>query len=162
MWSLWLFFFDCGFHSICPLMDKDKRLVEASWWEGLAEGESVSCYMMGGAMLNKSLIQFSVDEWGYVPPCSLASGKTMVGVMVVVLTSSKRTLANTSRTVAVSAADSAAGHCWPTPPPEISEDSQARLVQSLVWSAPFSWVLVHTRFCLCPPRGSFPSPVEVL
>ena len=71
----------------------------------------MSCYMMGGAMLNKSLIQFSVDEWGYVPPCSLASGKTMVGVMVVVLTSSKRTLANTSRTVAVSAADSAAGHC---------------------------------------------------
>ena len=48
------------------------------------------------------------------------------------------------------------------PPPEISEDSQASLVQSLVWSAPFSWVLVHTRFCLCPPRGSFPSPVEVL
>ena len=27
---------------------------------------------------------------------------------------------------------------------------------------PFSWVLVHTRFCLCPPRGCFPSPVDVL
>ena len=23
-------------------------------------------------------------------------------------------------------------------------------------TAPFSWVLVHTRFCLCPPRVSFP------
>ena len=23
-------------------------------------------------------------------------------------------------------------------------------------TAPFSWVLVHTRFCLCPPRVCFP------
>ena len=23
-------FCDCGFHSVCPLMDKDKRLMEAS------------------------------------------------------------------------------------------------------------------------------------
>ena len=29
-------------------------------------------------------------------------------------------------------------------------------------TAPFPWVLVHTRFCLCPPRVCFPSPVEVL
>ena len=28
--------------------------------------------------------------------------------------------------------------------------------------APFSWLLVCTRFCLCPPRVCFPSPVEVL
>ena len=42
-WSLWLVLWDCGFHSICPLMDKDKRLMEASWWEGLAVGESGSC-----------------------------------------------------------------------------------------------------------------------
>ena len=26
-------------------------------------------------------------------------------------------------------------------------------------TAPFSWVLVCTRFCLCPPRVCFPSPV---
>ena len=25
---------DCGFHSVCPLMEKHKRLMEASWWEG--------------------------------------------------------------------------------------------------------------------------------
>ena len=25
-------------------------------------------------------------------------------------------------------------------------------------TAPFSWVLVHTRFCLCPPRGRMPYP----
>jgi len=28
--SNWLVFCDCGFHSVCPLMDKDKRLMEAS------------------------------------------------------------------------------------------------------------------------------------
>ena len=28
-------------------------------------------------------------------------------------------------------------------------------------TAPFSWVLVHTRFCLCPPRVCFSSPVEL-
>ena len=34
---------------------------------------------------------------------------------------------------------------------------------SCVVTVPFSWVLVHTRFCLCPSRDSFlPSPVEVL
>ena len=26
-----IIFCECGFHSVCPLMDKDKRLVEASW-----------------------------------------------------------------------------------------------------------------------------------
>ena len=40
MWSVWLVFCDCGFHSVCPLTDK--RLMEASWWERLTEGETVS------------------------------------------------------------------------------------------------------------------------
>ena len=43
MWSFWLVFCDCGFHSVCPLMDEDKRLVQASWWEGLAVGKTESC-----------------------------------------------------------------------------------------------------------------------
>ena len=30
MRSVWLVFCDCGFHSVCPLIDKDKRLMEAS------------------------------------------------------------------------------------------------------------------------------------
>ena len=29
-------------------------------------------------------------------------------------------------------------------------------------TAPFSWVLMQIRFCLCPPRVYFPNPVEVL
>ena len=43
MWSDWLVFCDNGFHSACPLMEKDKRLMEASWWERLTEGETGSC-----------------------------------------------------------------------------------------------------------------------
>ena len=42
MWSVWLVFCDCGFHSICPLMYNDKRLMEASWWERLTERETWS------------------------------------------------------------------------------------------------------------------------
>ena len=36
-------FCDCGFQSVCPLMDRDKRLMEDSWWERLTEGETGSC-----------------------------------------------------------------------------------------------------------------------
>ena len=49
MWSFWLAFYYCGFCSggcgtvvltlsICPQMFEDKRLVQASWWEGLNGG----------------------------------------------------------------------------------------------------------------------------
>ena len=40
-------------------MDKYKRLVEASWWERLAV-ENLEFSLMGGAVLNKSLVQFSI------------------------------------------------------------------------------------------------------
>ena len=43
IWSFWLVFCDCGFHSVCPLTDVDKRLVQASWWEGLSVGKTESC-----------------------------------------------------------------------------------------------------------------------
>ena len=41
-WSVWLVFCNCGFNSVCPLMDKGKRFVEASWWERLTVGETGS------------------------------------------------------------------------------------------------------------------------
>ena len=46
-------------------MDKDHRLMEASWWGRLCK--KLGLVLMGGAMLSKSLIQFSVDEQGCVP-----------------------------------------------------------------------------------------------
>ena len=47
MWSVWLIFCDCGFHSVCPLMDKDKRFMEGSWWERLTEEETWSSLVQG-------------------------------------------------------------------------------------------------------------------
>ena len=49
-WSVWLVFCNCGFHSVCPLMEKDRRLMEASWWKELAAGES-GLALMGGAKI---------------------------------------------------------------------------------------------------------------
>ena len=43
MWSDWLVSCDSGFQSVCSLMKKGKRLMEASWWERLIEGEIGSC-----------------------------------------------------------------------------------------------------------------------
>ena len=43
MWSCWLVFCDYDFHSVCPLRDKNKRLIEASSWERLTLGETGSC-----------------------------------------------------------------------------------------------------------------------
>ena len=43
MWSVWLVLSGCGFHSDCSLMDNDKKLMEASWWERLTEGDTGSC-----------------------------------------------------------------------------------------------------------------------
>ena len=43
MWSAWLALCDCGFHSVCPLMNQDKRFMEASWWQRLTVGETRSC-----------------------------------------------------------------------------------------------------------------------
>ena len=41
-------------------------------------------------------------------------------------------------------------------PPKTPGHLQASLGQSLGVTAPFSWVLAHTKFCLCPPRVCFP------
>ena len=66
MWSVWLVFCNCVFHSVCSLMVKDKRLMKASWWRDWLRGK-LGLVLMGGAMLSKSLIQFSVDGLGCVP-----------------------------------------------------------------------------------------------
>ena len=81
------------------------------------------------------------------PHCCLTWNQTMVEVMNLMAAT-------------LSAPNPAAGHLWPIPPPETPGYSQASLGPSLVGvTAPFSWVLVHTRFCFCPPRVCFPSSV---
>ena len=49
MWLDWLVFCDCGFQSVCPLMEKVKRLMEASWGERLRG--KLHLVLMGGAIL---------------------------------------------------------------------------------------------------------------
>ena len=105
--------------------------------------------LLGGAIISKSLIQFSVDDWGCVP--SLLS--TIVEVMKIMETSLIRSHAYTAK---LSAPHPAAGHLWPTPLPDTPGHSQAGLSQPLVGSllpSPGSWC---TRFCLCPLRVYFP------
>ena len=81
----------------------------------------------------------------------------MVEVMKIIVTSFKRSHGHTA---ALSASDSEAGHHRPMPPLDTPGHSQASLGQfSMRVTAPFSWVLVLTKFCLCPPRVCFPSPV---
>ena len=94
-------------------------------------------------------------------PCCLDEAELWAGIMEVVVTSFKRTQAHT---VIFSAPDPPAGHCRPMP--LLATDSWTLTGKSgsvsCVVTAPFSWVLLCTRCCLCPPRVSFPSPVEVL
>ena len=61
----------------------------------------------------------------------------MVGIMVVMVTSFKKTDGQHTaapRTVAVSVSDPKAGYCRLMPPPETSEHAQTGLSQSLVGS----------------------------
>jgi len=95
------------------------------------------------------------------PPCSLAWGQTMIGAMVVMATSFKRTYASTL------ACQDCCSQCpWPWGRPvsihastrnSLSHTGKSGSVSYGV-IAPFSWVLVPTRFCLCPWRVSV-SPV---
>ena len=67
MRSVWLVFCDCGFHSVHPLIRIRIRVL----WK-LPDGRDwlwgkLGLVLMGGAMLSKSLIQFSVDGRGCVP-----------------------------------------------------------------------------------------------
>ena len=86
---------------------------------------------MGGAMLSKSLIHFSVDGWGYVPSLSFdlrlkyGGGNEDNGDLI------QRSHAHSGT---LSAPNPAAGHRQPTPLPETPGHSQASLSQTLVRS----------------------------
>ena len=43
MWLDWLLFCDWVFQSVCPLMEKDKRLMNSSRWDRLTEWDTGSC-----------------------------------------------------------------------------------------------------------------------
>ena len=78
MWSVWLVFCDCGFHSVCPLMDKGKSLWKIPDGRDWLRGE-LGLVLMGGTMFSKSLIQFSSDGLCYVPSLLLDLRPNYVG-----------------------------------------------------------------------------------
>ena len=63
MWSVWLLFCDSGFQSVCPLMEKDKRLMGETDWGG----NWVLFWWVGPCSVQFALIQFAVDGQGCVP-----------------------------------------------------------------------------------------------
>ena len=69
-------------------MDKEKRLVNLPDGKDWLWG-NLRFALMDGAMLSKSLIQFSVGA--VFPSCYFSLEQTMVGVMAVKVTSFKRT-----------------------------------------------------------------------
>ena len=141
-------------------MDKNKLiLMEASWWERLAVGES-GFVLMGRAMLSKSLMQFSINWHACVPFLlfglrpNYSRGNVSNGNLLqkdFFLHFFIQCPWPRSRPLLTHAS---AGDSW-------TLTGKSGSVSCGV-TAPFSWVLVHTRFCLCPRRVCFPSSVEVL
>ena len=128
-------------------MGKVKRLLEASLWERLTEGETGSCSdEWGHAQGSKSFIQLSVNGQGCVPSLLFdlrpndGGGNEDNGYCIATL----------------SAPNPAAGHHRLH---ASARDSWTLTGKSGSVSCgvtdPFSWVLVHTRFCLCPSRVYF-------
>ena len=112
--------------------------------------------LMGNAMLSKSLIQFSADGWGCVPSYSLAWGQTMVGIVAVMVTSFQRTHVSIARLPGLLysvprpcsrwlSTHASAGDSW-------TLTGKSGSLSSGV-TAPFSWVLMHTRFCCVLPES---------
>ena len=79
-------------------------------------------------MFSKSLIQFSVDGWSYVPSLLFTWGQTKMEVMKIMVTSFKRSHACTAT---LTAPNPAAGPHQPTPPLETPGHYWASLSQSL-------------------------------
>ena len=155
MWSDWLVFCDCGFHSVCPLVEKNKRLMEASLWERLRG--RLGLVLMGRAMLSKSIIQFSVDGQGCIP--------SLLFDLMLNYGGGNEDNGNLLQKVPCTHCCTQCPQPCSRPPPTraSARDSWTLLGKSGSVScgvtAPFSWVLVCTRFCLCHPRVCLSSPV---
>ena len=111
---------------------------------------------MGRAMLSKSLIQFSVDGWGCVPSLlfylrpNYGGGNEDNGhLFQKVLPWNHNCTQCPQPCSRPPPTHTSAGDSW-------TFMGKSGLVSSRVTAA-FSWVLVCTWFCLCPPRVCFPS-----
>ena len=80
-------------------MEKDKEAY-GSFLMGDTDWGGNGLVLMGRAMINKSLIQFSVDGWGCVPSLLFTWGQTMVEVMKIMMASFRRSHACTATLIA--------------------------------------------------------------
>ena len=105
---------------------------------------------MGGAMVTKSLIQFSIDGWICVSSLLFSCSQTMVEVMKIMVTSFKRSHACTAT---LSAPNPVAGQLQPMPLP----DTHWQAWVSLLWGY-FSFLLVPGahKFLFVPSKSLFP------
>ena len=105
--------------------------------------------LMGGAMLSKSLIQFSVNGQSCFPSLLFTWGQTMVEVMKIMLTSFKIShhVLLQSMLPTLQQATTNPCLCWRL------LDTHRQV--SCGVTVPFSWVLVH-KISLCPPWVYFP------
>ena len=152
MWWVWLVFCDCGFHSICPLTHNDKRLTE-----GETDWGKLDLVLMDRSCSVKYWIQFSVDHQGCVPSMlfdlrSNYGGGNEDNGDLLQMVSCRHCHTHCSQ------------HCGRPPPTHASSRDSWTLTgkSGLVsWWGHFSFRLgpVHGRFCLCPQRVCFPSPV---
>ena len=120
--------------------------MEASYGRDWLRGK-LGLVLMGRAMLSKSLIQLSVDGWGYVPSLLFTWGQTMMEVMKI-MASFKWSHAGT---VTFTAPNPTAGQHWSMPLLETPGHSQASLGQSFVGSlllSPGSWYIQGSVYAL--------------
>ena len=151
MWSDWLFFCDCSFQSVYPLIEKYNRPIKASSWERLRG--KLGLVLMGRPMLGKYLIQFSVNEWGCVPSLLFNWGQTMVEVMKIMPTSFKRSNAYTA---ILSGPNLAVGHRWPQLPLETPGYSWQVWVSPLLGNCSFILRPGAHKVLFAPSKCLFP------
>ena len=146
-------------------------ILSALWWRRIRDSwklpdgrdwlrGKLGLVLMGRAMLGKSLIQFSVDGRGYVSSLLFDLRPNYGG--------GNEDNGNLLQKVPWMLCHTQCPQLWLRP---LLTHTSARDCWTFTGKsgsvscgviAPFSWVLVHTSFCLCPPRVCFPSPVSIL
>ena len=88
MRSDWLVFCDCCFQCLCPLMEKDKRLMEGSWRERLTEGETGSCsdgqgHAQFSSVQSLSRVRLFATPWtaAHQASLSITNSRTLLKLM---------------------------------------------------------------------------------
>ena len=128
MWSNWLISMTVVFilSALCWKRIRDLWKLPDGWdW---LRGK-LGLVLMDGAMLSKSLIQFSVDGQGCVPSLLFDLRPNYGGDMQIMVTSFKRSHACTAT---LRATNPAAGHHWPMPPSRLL-DTHGQVWVSFLW-----------------------------